>query len=98
MSTNSLAGINNVSVVGLGYVGLPTAAIIADCGLNVHGVDTNQQIVETINKGNTHIVEPDLQQLSKIIKEGYRFIAYSVDIRMLDEACRVALNSITNFK
>ena len=63
MSTNSLAGINNVSVVGLGYVGLPTAAIIADCGLNVHGVDTNQQIVETINKGNTHIVEPDLDVL-----------------------------------
>lgn len=48
--------------------------------------------------GGVHIVEPDLQQLSKIIKEGYRFIAYSVDIRMLDEACRVALNSITNFK
>ncbi|WP_018294788.1 UDP-N-acetyl-D-mannosamine dehydrogenase [Mariprofundus ferrooxydans] len=49
-----------VSVIGLGYIGLPTAAIIASRGINVIGVDVNQHAVDTINQGNIHIVEPDL--------------------------------------
>ncbi|WP_042150759.1 MULTISPECIES: UDP-N-acetyl-D-mannosamine dehydrogenase [unclassified Pseudoalteromonas] len=51
---------NRVSVVGLGYIGLPTAAVIASRGINVIGLDVNQSAVDTINSGNVHIVEPDL--------------------------------------
>jgi UDP-N-acetyl-D-mannosaminuronic acid dehydrogenase len=49
-----------VSVIGLGYIGLPTAAVLASRGINVIGVDVNQAAVDTINAGNIHIVEPDL--------------------------------------
>jgi UDP-N-acetyl-D-mannosaminuronic acid dehydrogenase len=49
-----------VSVIGLGYIGLPTAAIMASRGLQVVGVEVNQQAVDTINAGKIHIVEPDL--------------------------------------
>lgn len=49
-----------VSVIGLGYIGLPTAAILASRGLKVIGVDVNEGAVNTINKGEIHIVEPDL--------------------------------------
>ncbi len=51
---------NTISVIGLGYIGLPTAAIIASRGINVIGVDVSQSAVDTINKGEVHIVEPDL--------------------------------------
>ncbi|MCE0555611.1 MULTISPECIES: UDP-N-acetyl-D-mannosamine dehydrogenase [unclassified Motilimonas] len=49
-----------VSVIGLGYIGLPTAAVVASRGIEVVGVDVNQAAVDTINQGNIHIVEPDL--------------------------------------
>jgi UDP-N-acetyl-D-mannosaminuronic acid dehydrogenase len=49
-----------VCVVGLGYIGLPTAALLASSGYNVIGVDLNAHAVETINQGRIHIVEPDL--------------------------------------
>ena len=49
-----------ISVIGLGYIGLPTAALLASRGMRVLGVDTNPQIVETVNKGLIHIVEADL--------------------------------------
>jgi len=49
-----------ISVIGLGYIGLPTAAVIASRGINVIGVDVNQHAVDTINAGEIHIVEPDL--------------------------------------
>lgn len=52
-----------VAVVGLGYVGLPTAALLASRGLQVIGVDTNPRVVETIGRGAIHIVEPDLDML-----------------------------------
>ncbi|MGF1760317.1 UDP-N-acetyl-D-mannosamine dehydrogenase [Photobacterium sagamiensis] len=51
---------NKVSVIGLGYIGLPTAAVIASRGIKVTGVDVNQHAVNTINAGDIHIVEPDL--------------------------------------
>lgn len=54
---------NTVSVVGLGYVGLPTAALLASRGYNVIGIDVNEKAVETINEGRVHIVEPDLDVL-----------------------------------
>ncbi len=49
-----------VCVVGLGYIGLPTAALLAGKGYQVIGVDLNDHAVQTINKGQIHIVEPDL--------------------------------------
>jgi UDP-N-acetyl-D-mannosaminuronic acid dehydrogenase len=49
-----------VSVIGLGYIGLPTAAILASRGVKVIGVDVNEEVVKTINKGLIHIVEPEL--------------------------------------
>ncbi|MDB4121800.1 UDP-N-acetyl-D-mannosamine dehydrogenase, partial [Flavobacteriaceae bacterium] len=48
----------SVVMVGLGYIGLPTAALIASRGLHVTGVDVHQHVVDTINKGQIHIVEP----------------------------------------
>ena len=53
----------SVVMVGLGYIGLPTAALIASRGLHVTGVDVHQHVVDTINKGQIHIVEPDLDGL-----------------------------------
>lgn len=52
--------IRRVCMVGLGYIGLPTAAVMASRGLEVIGVDVNQDAVDTINQGHVHIVEPDL--------------------------------------
>lgn len=52
--------------MGLGYIGLPTAALIAQKGTLVHGVDINPKVVETINRGEIHIVEP---KLGDIVKE-----------------------------
>jgi len=49
-----------IAMVGLGYIGLPTAAIMASRGLDVIGIDVNQDAVDTINQGEIHIVEPDL--------------------------------------
>ena len=50
-----------VCVIGLGYIGLPTAAILARNGYDVVGVDLNRFVVDTINRGQIHIVEPDLE-------------------------------------
>lgn len=52
-----------VCVVGLGYIGLPTAAIVARAGCRVRGVDVSQRVVETINRGEIHIEEVDLDGL-----------------------------------
>lgn len=51
---------SRISIIGLGYIGLPTAALFATKGSQVIGVDICEQIVETINAGQIHIVEPDL--------------------------------------
>ncbi|MBB3034355.1 UDP-N-acetyl-D-mannosamine dehydrogenase [Alteriqipengyuania lutimaris] len=56
-----------VAVIGLGYIGLPTAAIIARSGCEVVGVDTSQTIVETINRGDIHIEEVDLDGLVQAV-------------------------------
>ncbi len=53
----------HVSIIGLGYIGLPTAAVLASRGVNVIGVDVNPEIVATINEGRIHIVEPELDVL-----------------------------------
>ncbi len=53
----------DVCVVGLGYIGLPTAAIIARAGCKVLGIDISQSVVDTINRGEIHIEEVDLDGL-----------------------------------
>ncbi|GAB2885738.1 UDP-N-acetyl-D-mannosamine dehydrogenase [Microbulbifer echini] len=61
-----------ISVIGLGYIGLPTAAVIASRRKKVIGVDVNQHAVDTINKGNIHIVEPELDMIvHAAVIEGY---------------------------
>ena len=61
-----------VSVVGLGYIGLPTAAMFASRKKKVVGVDVNQHAVDTINQGKIHIVEPELDMIvNAAVKEGY---------------------------
>lgn len=62
---------NKICVLGLGYVGLPTAAIFASQKIQVIGVDTNKETVETINQGKIHIVEPGLEKIvNKAISSG----------------------------
>ncbi|KHD05799.1 UDP-N-acetyl-D-mannosaminuronic acid dehydrogenase [Candidatus Thiomargarita nelsonii] len=56
-----------ISVIGLGYIGLPTAAVIASRGIEVVGVDVSQHAVDTINQGKIHIVEPDLDIVVKSV-------------------------------
>ncbi|SIT13921.1 UDP-N-acetyl-D-mannosaminuronic acid dehydrogenase [Roseivivax lentus] len=61
-----------ISVVGLGYIGLPTAAMFASRGIEVVGVDVNENAVATINEGRIHIVEPDLDMVvHAAVHEGY---------------------------
>src|SRR5690606_13220307 len=61
-----------ISIIGLGYIGLPTAAVFASRKLKVIGVDINQQTVDTINRGQIHIVEPDLDMVvHAAVTEGY---------------------------
>ena len=52
-----------VSIIGLGYIGLPTAAVLASKGVKVVGVDVDQYTVDTVNQGKVHIVEPGLDAL-----------------------------------
>ena len=54
-----------ICVMGLGYIGLPTAALLANRGYEVHGVDVVQSTVDTINRGEIHIVEPELDTFVK---------------------------------
>lgn len=61
-----------ISIVGLGYIGLPTAAVFASRKIQVIGVDVNAQAVDTINRGEIHIVEPDLDMVvHAAVKGGY---------------------------
>ena len=56
----------------IGYIGLPTAAFIASKKIMVHGVDINPKVVETINQGKVHIIEPDLEGLVRyVVEKGY---------------------------
>lgn len=51
---------DKISVIGLGYIGLPTAALFASSGCEVVGVDVDPRVVDTVNDGRIHIVEPEL--------------------------------------
>ena len=54
-----------ICVVGLGYIGLPTAAMLANHGYRVHGVEVDSATRNTINAGKAHVIEPDLDGLVK---------------------------------
>lgn len=61
----------HICVIGLGYIGLPTAATFAAHGIRVTGVDVNQHAVDMINQGKVHIVEPDLDALVRdVVAQG----------------------------
>ena len=61
-----------VTTIGLGYIGLPTSALIASHQVKVWGVDISPKVVETLNQGKIHIVEPDLEGVvAKAVKEGF---------------------------
>ena len=58
--------------MGLGYIGLPTAAVAASKDISVTGVDVNPDVVDTVNRGKIHIVEPELDALVKqVVEKGY---------------------------
>jgi UDP-N-acetyl-D-mannosaminuronic acid dehydrogenase len=70
-----------VVMMGLGYIGLPTAALIASRGISVLGIDVNQSVVDTINKGRIHIVEPDLDGLVKhVVERGFLKASTAVEV------------------
>lgn len=61
-----------VVTIGLGYIGLPTSALIANNHIPVHGVDISQNVVDTINAGKIHIVEPDLDKaVANAVENGF---------------------------
>src|SRR5699024_3926597 len=61
-----------VCTLGLGYIGLPTSALIASHDVSVHGVDISQHVVDTINAGKIHIVEPELDKaVASAVSKGF---------------------------
>ena len=62
-ATTQPAPDHQVAVIGLGYIGLPTAAVLASYGWNVCGVDVSENVVKTVNGGGVHIEERDLDRL-----------------------------------
>lgn len=61
-----------VVTIGLGYIGLPTSTLIASNHINVLGVDINETVVQTINDGKIHIVEPKLDKtVAQVVAQGY---------------------------
>jgi len=64
--------VSSIAVVGLGYIGLPTAAMFASRKKRVIGIDVDPRVVETINRGSVHIAEPDLDMLvNAAVSQGY---------------------------
>jgi UDP-N-acetyl-D-mannosaminuronic acid dehydrogenase len=74
---------HSVVMLGLGYIGLPTAALIASKKIKVLGIDVKKDVVSTINQGKIHIVEPDLDGLvAKVVKE--KWLTASTDVSPAD--------------
>lgn len=69
---DAMSEYKRVLVMGLGYIGLPTAAVIASRKQSVLGIDIRQEVVDTINNGDIHIVEPDLDIIVRaVVSQGY---------------------------
>lgn len=61
----------NITIVGMGYIGLPTAIAFSRAGFNVKGFDVNKEVINTLKHGHIHIVEPDLQKaFEEVLKTG----------------------------
>lgn len=76
----------NVCFVGLGYIGLPSAALVASHGVVVNGCDKNVRVVESVNLGQAHIVEPDLGDVLKtVVKNG----TLKASTRIIESDCYV---------
>jgi len=73
----------SVTVIGLGYIGLPTASLLASSGYQVNGYDVNQEVVDTINKGKIHIIEPNLEIFVRRAIEDKTFKAFN-EIQLAD--------------
>ena len=69
--------ISKVSIIGLGYIGLPTAAIISNREIVTFGIDVNDDVVDTVNDGNIHITEPGLKKIVQESVESGFLKAYS---------------------
>lgn len=69
-----------VCVVGLGYIGLPTAAFIASKGVKVTGVDVNQQFVDSINRGEVPFVEPGFDELLRDVVQNGLLVAQAEQV------------------
>jgi UDP-N-acetyl-D-mannosaminuronic acid dehydrogenase len=67
----------SICILGLGYIGLPTASLLANSGYDVTGVDINAHAVETINRGDIHIVEPDLDAFVRAAVVSKRLRAFT---------------------
>ena len=70
-----MAKVKQICVMGLGYIGLPTASFLATKGYKVYGTDVQQQVVDTINAGEIHISEPDLDILVRSAVQSGNLIA-----------------------
>ncbi|MEG3765071.1 UDP-N-acetyl-D-mannosamine dehydrogenase [Alteromonas sp. 14N.309.X.WAT.G.H12] len=70
--------LNEIAIVGLGYIGLPTAALIASKGLDVVGLEINEDICKIVNAGDIHIVEPGLADMVKQVVASKRLRATTV--------------------
>ena len=63
--------IDTICVIGLGYIGLPTASMFASRGLNVTGVDSNPEVIRSLRSGKVHIYEPGLNEVvEEALKNG----------------------------
>lgn len=78
-----LGSFNKIVMLGLGYIGLPTAALIAKNKIKVLGVDVQQKVVDTINRGEIHIVEPDLDGLVRKVVDD-KSLSASTEVEQAD--------------
>jgi len=63
-----------LTIIGMGYIGLPTATMFAAAGYKVKGFDVNKRVIDTLKSGKIHIVEPDLQGLFKSVLDSGNLI------------------------
>jgi len=69
-----------VNIFGLGYIGLPTAILIASKGIKVRGIDINKNVINKIARGKVHINEPGLEKLlRKVITSGFLSVSENID-------------------
>ena len=86
---------SKICVLGLGYIGLPTAAMFAARGLSVIGVDINKSTVDTVNLGQIHIVEPGLEQVvHEAVNKGF---LYASQVPLSADAFLIAVPTPVNF-